>query len=289
MSGVLKSVGKVFKKVGKAVGKILPAVLAVGATVFTAGAALGLPAMAGGWGGAVSSVFGGGSTIGNMLTGAVTQAGYGAALGGAASMIGGGSFSDGAAAGAAAGAVGGGLMAGMGGGTDLLAGKVGQSTANRFDTAWSTAAGGGQGNMTPDAVGQFAAGKGLTAPTPTPTVAGASMPAPAAAGGNGLMSFLKDNQAVVGQTLSGLGSGLMQGLAAKDAAAAREKEQQRVTDSYGVDPNTLAGLGSSPQTTTGAPTPAEAYSRRDASAPKSGKGRYKFNPTSGTIEWVQTA
>lgn len=50
MSGLVKGVKKVFKKVSKVVKKIAVPLLVVGAVVFTAGAALGLPAMAGGWG-----------------------------------------------------------------------------------------------------------------------------------------------------------------------------------------------------------------------------------------------
>lgn len=289
MSGIAKSVGKVFKKVTKAASKILPAVLAVGATVFTAGAALGLPAMSSGWGGAVSSVFGSGSTLGNVLTGAITQAGYGAALGGAASALGGGSFADGAGMGAAAGALGGGLMAGLGGGTDLLAGRVGQTTANRFDTAFSTAGSAGSGNMTPGAVQTYATARGLMPPSIAATPAPAAPAAASSAPAGGLMSFLGNNQQVIGQTLAGVGGGLMQGMAVRDAAKAREQEQARITGSYDVDPAALAGTGSSPQTTTGQPTATQAYARRDVSKPMSGKGRYQFNPSTGTVDWVSIA
>lgn len=82
MSGILKGIGKVFKKVVKTVVKVAPYALAAAAVVFTGGAALGiLPTFAG----AVGSVVGGlglsGAAAG-ALTGAVTSAGFGAAAGG---------------------------------------------------------------------------------------------------------------------------------------------------------------------------------------------------------------
>lgn len=108
MSGVVKGVGKVFRRVTKG-GGLLPAVLATGAVLFTAGSALGISGMPDGWGGAVGgaveSVVGKG-TLGNILTGAITKAGYGALAGAAAGALGGdvaGGMSLGAIGGAALG------------------------------------------------------------------------------------------------------------------------------------------------------------------------------------------
>lgn len=81
MSGLLKGIGKVFKKVGKVALKVLPYAAAAAAVVFTGGAALGvLPSFAG----AVGSVVGGlGLSTGltGAITGAITSAGFGAAGG----------------------------------------------------------------------------------------------------------------------------------------------------------------------------------------------------------------
>jgi hypothetical protein len=81
MSGLLKGIGKVFKKVGKVALKVLPYAAAAAAVVFTGGAALGvLPSFAG----AIGSVVGGlGLSTGltGAITGAITNAGFGAAGG----------------------------------------------------------------------------------------------------------------------------------------------------------------------------------------------------------------
>lgn len=89
MSGVVKGVKKVFKKVGGIAKKVLPWALPVAAAVFTVGGMLGIPALAGGWSGAVSGLFGN-SMLGSVLGGAVTQAGYGGLIGGGIGAIAGG-------------------------------------------------------------------------------------------------------------------------------------------------------------------------------------------------------
>ena len=112
MSGVVKGVAKVFKKVVKVVKKVLPVILAAAAIYFTAGAALGVAGTAGGWGGAASGLVGKlglGSTLSSVLTGAVTQAGYGAVLGGGLALVTGGDVGKGLLRGAAAGAITGGI------------------------------------------------------------------------------------------------------------------------------------------------------------------------------------
>lgn len=106
MSGVIKSVGKAFKSILKVAKVVLPIALGVAAIVFTAGAALA-PAssfFAGGMGGAMSSIFGS-STLGNIVAGAATQAGFGALTGAATAAISGKDVMKGAQAGAAVGAV----------------------------------------------------------------------------------------------------------------------------------------------------------------------------------------
>lgn len=120
MSGIIKSVTKAFKKVVPNLKKILPYGLAIGALVFTAGAALGaLPS----WGTAVQGVvakLGISETMAGILTGAVTQAGYGAALGAGGAFLTGKDPGKGALLGALTGAVTGGVSGGMGYETDPL-------------------------------------------------------------------------------------------------------------------------------------------------------------------------
>ena len=129
MSGIIKSVTKVFKKVVPNLKKILPIGLAIGALVFTAGAALGaLPS----WGTAVQGVvakLGISETLAGALTGAVTQAGYGAALGAGGAFLAGKDPSKGALLGALTGAVTGGVTGGLGMETDPLKGLNPDATA----------------------------------------------------------------------------------------------------------------------------------------------------------------
>lgn len=119
MSSVVKGVKKVFKSVVKAVKKVAVPLLAAGALVFTAGAALGVASLAAGWGGAASAIassVGASGVVGSALTGAITQAGYGALIGGTVSAASGGSFTEGARVGAAAGAITGGATGALRGG-----------------------------------------------------------------------------------------------------------------------------------------------------------------------------
>jgi len=122
MSGILKSVSKTFRKLVPGLKKILPYGLAIGALVFSAGAALGaLPS----WGSAVQGVvakLGISETLAGALTGAVTQAGYGAALGAGGALLTGKDPGKGALLGALTGAVTGGVSGGMGYETDPLKG-----------------------------------------------------------------------------------------------------------------------------------------------------------------------
>jgi hypothetical protein len=129
MSGVAKAVGKVFKAVVKVVRKVAPVVLAAAAIYFTAGAALGVSGAAGGWGAAAASMtssMGATGTLGSVLTGAITQAGYGAAMGGVTSLLTGQDPMKGMQAGALGGAITGGISGGLGLPTDPLKG-IGES------------------------------------------------------------------------------------------------------------------------------------------------------------------
>jgi len=163
MSGVVKSVGKVFRKVAKVAKKFLPVALAAGAVIFTAGAALGVAGTAGGWGSAVSgmvSQMGGTGVLGNVLTGAITQAGYGAAAGGALSLITGGDVMKGLQGGALTGAITGGVMGGLGLQTDPFKG-IGESDAITGSVGTETLGGGPVGTDTLGSAAPTSAASGM--------------------------------------------------------------------------------------------------------------------------------
>lgn len=272
--GFFKKIGKFFKKVVKSkVFKIVAAVVGVGAAIFTGGAALGLSFAAGGWGAAaagVSNVLGlTGTTVGSILTGALTQAGYGALLGAGTSLVTGGNVLEGAAGGALGGAITGGVMGGLGFGTDPLAGAFdsapkpdilggGAQNATAFSPASSTEGFGlGASNLNlPSATPGFEASAGEFAlpdggargllgggATPSPTmgatrVAGQAPGAAAAAAApqDSMLSGLLNNE-TLGRTIAGVGKGLLTGSGVEDQIDAQEREERRLRDSYsGVRP-----------------------------------------------------
>jgi hypothetical protein len=256
VSGLVKGIKKSFKRISKSgAGKILGGALALGAIVFTGGAALGLPAMAGGWGGAVSSGLGalglsGTGAIGSALTGAVTQAGYGALIGGAASLATGGEFLEGAAQGAMAGAVTGGVTGAFSGGGGLMP----------TETISSMSA--------PVAAGTPVAGG---APVTAGMANAAGVAAPAT---GGLMSGILKSP-VTGQVIAGLGQGLMTGMAAKEQASQDKAEREALQASYEVDPASLDAT--TDQYSQGRYTSAEEkYTTRP---------RYQYNPQTRQIEY----
>ena len=263
MSGVLKGVKKVFKSVGKIVKKVALPALAIGAIVFSGGAALGLAPMAGGFGGAVASTLGsmGLSTtgaLGSALTGAVTQAGYGAAMGAATAAVGGGDIGKGMAKGALLGAATGGLSGALRPAAEAARG------------------------LAPTVSGRNLPGGPLARPTGLAAAAAPVAPGTGMASrlGAGLGKFMEGP--AFGQTLAGIGQGLATGIGQKaqaaEARAAREDEQafdvaeqERRTASYDV--------GSSPYRTgsnrSAQPTPTERWQPR----------RYRYNRDRKEIEF----
>ena len=268
MSGVVKTVKKVFKKVANVVKKVAPIALGVGALVVTGGAALGLPALAGGFGGAVSSALGAigvpaTGALSSVLTGAVTQAGYGAAIGGVTSMVSGGDFADGAKMGAAAGALTGGLTGALGSATRAATGAAqgvtGQPTIATRNLP-TLANGGGplarpenlvaavdSAPVTYTSAPQVAQAATQTAPAYTSTPAYTSAPTEAVT--SGLGKFL--NNDVVVQTLAGAAKGAISGIGGREEddstaqqIAYQREEQQRITDSYNIDPAALDRVSS---------------------------------------------
>ena len=112
MSGLMKSVKKVFRKVTKAVGKVAPVALAAAAIFFTAAGAMSPAGGMGGWAENVNSAIqkmAGTGILADTLAGAVTQAGYGAIIGGVGGAVMGKGAMKGAQYGSLAGAVTGGV------------------------------------------------------------------------------------------------------------------------------------------------------------------------------------
>lgn len=234
MSGIVKKIGRVFKKAIKTVKKIAPYALAAAAVVFTGGAALGvgLPSFAGAMGSLVSSA-GLSGALGTAVTGALTNAGFGAAVGG---VLGGKS---GLKTGALMGAVTGGLMGPIGG-TGMTSAQAG-GLQGALDTAGANVA-----NISTGLPGAISANTGLVAPasgglmgaisgaapaaSSIGTIAGTAASGVAAGGGGGLLG----NPLVTSQVLQGLGQGLMGRAAAREAREAEQRQQANYDTSGGT-------------------------------------------------------
>ena len=231
MSGVIKSIGKAFKKVVKVVKVVAPIALAVGAVVMTGGAALGLtPTFAAG----IGSVVGGlglSTTLTGALTGAVVSAGFGSAVGGATAAATGNNVLKGMQKGAAVGAVTGGVAGavapsafGISGATSATTptGTTGLLNAGRQAISAPTL---GAAPLALDAVpaisatgalgGAASAGLASAAGIAAPALASAplavnAVPAisAAASGGGGLLGFASQNPMLAGSLISGAAKGL---------------------------------------------------------------------------------
>lgn len=289
--GLFSGLKKVFKKVTKVLVKVAPIALLAGAAIFTGGAALGLAPFAGGWGAAAAgfaSNLGLTGTLGSVVTGAVTQAGYGALIGGGLSAATGGSFIKGAQLGALTGTVTGGLT----GGFNALSAApqfadhapTGFSSFNP-STSVSPISGPGVADLTlpvNPAAASSAASSAAPAATgfgsaqaPSGFMGGSSAAAPAASSATGFGSFL--DKEVVGRTLAGLGQGYLQGQAAKDEQDLQIRLRDERQASYDIDPSVMQ---QAPTDTAPRPTPREAYGARRAAV----TSRYAYNPETNRIE-----
>jgi hypothetical protein len=287
MSGVVRSVGKIFKKVVRTIKKVAPVVLAAAAIYFTVGAALGVAGTAGGWGGAASGLVGKlglGSTLGGIVTGAVTQAGYGAVIGGAFAAATGDDVSRGLLRGATVGAVTGGVLGGLGLPTDPFEG-IGEAPAT---AASSAVTGGGRagGVGTPGVGGGF---DGIVART---------------GGGTGLLSkigaFVEKNPVASGLAIQGLGTGISgfaqasaQTEAAELLAQQKKDEANRIAGNFDVGGGggllTGSGMLTDPTLdTTARPTPAQQFNPVTVLA-KSRGAMWRYNPETGQIELTPAA
>jgi hypothetical protein len=253
---IFSSIGKAFRKVGEIVRKVAMPLLAVGAIVFTGGAALGLAPFAGGWGAAVAGGLGklgisASSAIGSTLIGAGTQAGYGAAIGGVGAALTGQDISKGATLGGLAGAVTGGLGGAMNAATSMP-GKVTMSSRGlnpgagpmpRPDAAASNAANAGAasvGGASAGAAGDVAAA--VTKPE-----------------GGGLLGGFLDRR-TVGELVAGAGRGLLTGMAANDAGKSDEmKIYGKVAKSYTMPDSVYDTMPGPDQAR---PTPREKWGRK---------------------------
>lgn len=316
MSGVVKGIGKIFKKVAKVAKKVLPVALGVGALVFTAGAAMGVPSMQGGWGAAMSSLtksMGATGALQNVLTGALTQAGYGAVLGAGTAAVMGKDALTGAGYGALGGAATGGVMGAMNLGTDPLSNIGTDKPLGKGFGAKSVALTGG-GPVASPQVGPLGG-------TATDTLAGGTDPAlagqpmriseaeaiAAASGGasaapagpaysRGLLGQREwyDNP-MVGGAVMGLGSGLVNAAAGADDTEAAERkaliwaeakadERAWVSANYGnAGPGLLTRGNNTYIGNQGArPTPGQRFD------PSTYGGQYVYDPASGQVVFVPT-
>lgn len=263
MSKVVKGVKKIFKKVVKTIKKVAPIILAVGVIVFTAGAALGLAPLAGGWVGAVNAVTAslGTGVLGSAVTAGITQAGYGAIIGGSLSAATGGSFSKGARTGAVTGLIVGSVSGGFN------AYKAGATAA---PGSTSPILGGGR-SLPSDLPG---AGSVKTFPYPPPP------PPPPSGGVGGLIrgagKFIKDNPTLVGHAVQGIGIAIGAGAEADaERAFVRERFNQVRTNYAGTDPGkNYRGLAPG----TSGQSPTERYDPRNF-----GSFEYRYDPEQGRI------
>lgn len=288
MSSVVKGIKKAFKKVGKFLKKALPIVLAVGALVFTGGAALGLTSVA--WGGAggiastIGSAIGGSGVVGSALTGAITQAGYGALAGGVISKASGGSFSQGAKAGAITGAITGGVSHAYGHLKNAAQGIQGPGVqANGVKTTAMPDAGAPTGQYLDAAGNPISTEQAVAAGTNVPGVPGTPPPptglSQKLAGAFKEGGWVERNQDLVGNVVKGVGGALVAGGEA-DAEKDLLRERQRLTAANyaGTDP----GANYRPaQPGSGGLMPSQRFS-----ANYYGSFEYRYNPETARIERV---
>lgn len=307
MSGIMKSIGKTFKKIVPNLKKILPYGLAIGALVFTAGAALGaLPS----WGTAVQGVvakLGISETLAGALTGAVTQAGYGAALGAGGALLAGKDPSKGALLGALTGAVTGGVSGGLGYETDPLkglnepggapAGVPGPTSDVVEQSATYSPEGGdgltGTGIDSDMSLGGAVTGDGsLPGATSLPEndmplrrglYSGATAPSAAAPGGEP-KGWLERHQTLVGSTIQGAGRAGAQFFASGADADSQQKARDQRAANYRTGTRGLYNEPPADPTNARAPVPT---ATGDMPRTPQTVGSYQYNKEKGQLEFVK--
>lgn len=279
MSGIIKSVGKAFKKVTKVVKKVALPALAIGAVVLTGGAALGaLPSI-----GALGAKLG----LSAGLTSILSTAASGATFGAVGSLLMGKNPIKGATTGLLIGGLTGGIGA-IGAAPAASAGQAAAGTATSIGGAAAKAAANAASGAVspaiaaaPQAIGRAMSnvgGIGSASPTvaaltpagvaAAPTVAAVNATGATASGG-GLLGFLNRNPLLASGLIQGIGSGMVAGEQAKEARRAREQ----VEANYG-DMSALFRLPDGQQA-----------SGQDASARYDGAvyGKVRYDPQTGRV------
>lgn len=308
MSGIANGMTKVFSTLGSGVARIGRSITGVGAATVTAGAATAAPPLAqGGLSGFIQQ-FTGGGVLGNVLTGAITTAGYGALI----SAVTGGDPLKGAMWGGLAGGIGG--AAGINldptsrnflrgpnapgatqnavpaGDTQSMMPAEGVVAANSPSGVAPTGQTGGTGGALSDqdfnrrwqTFDPMTPSMPITQPTAPGTAPTTAAPAPAQTSSGGFGQFT--NPTLAAGLLSGVGQGLAAAMTAKEARRAREEEQrferekeERLRSSYTVTDASLFRGGVSSDT--GRPAPAQKWGRQ--------RKRYEYVPGQGVQEVVR--
>lgn len=218
--------------------------------------------------------------MGGALTGAITQAGYGALIGGGISKLSGGSFSQGAQMGALGGAITGGVTGAF---SSMGSAATGTAKATQQAATGTSQAGTPTGFPSAGQAGQAASGTatGQVANQTAGQVAGQT----AAKTTGGLLSkvggWVERNQTLVGNTVSGLGQGLLSGASADAEKDLLNERYHKIEQNYaGTNPSSgYRGLapGQSGQ------SPTERFTPGYYAA---GRYEFRYSPQSGRIERV---
>jgi hypothetical protein len=268
MSGLFKSIGKIFKKVVPFLKKIALPALAIAAVVVTGGAALGLLPGIAGLGGLAASL--GASPL---VAGILSAAGTGATIGAITGFVTTGKLSGaihGATTGLLTGAAAGGISAAIGGvtGTAAGAGKSLFPIANGVDplaplpAATGVTGAVGAGGAAAAGIGQAASGIGSAVAQAAPTAV-----ASAGSGAGGVLGFLGKNPLVLSGVMKGIGGALQ--------SKAQLDQTKAVRDSYNVS-RVFQPYDSS--STNGLQSPDQRFNQVIY-----GNGQYEYDPNSGRI------
>lgn len=264
MSGLFKSLGKIFKKVIKVLKKIALPALAIAAVVVTGGAALGLLPGIAGLGGLAASL--GASPF---IAGVLSAAGTGATIGAIGGLLTTGSLK-GAIKGASIGFLTGGIAGGIGQALGGVAGAVPSGASGASDVLNSGVYSGVEGidalTGAADVAGQAAGGIGGIGGAVT-SGAGMSAAGTSAASGGGVLGFLNSNPLLLSGVMKGIGGALM--------GDPRMNELKALQHSYdGVIPYKPYDVGS----IDGLQSPDERYNTIIY-----GQGKYEYDPITGRV------
>lgn len=234
MSGIIKGIGKAFRKVVRVVKKIALPALAIGAVVLTGGAALGVLPALGGAGGMLASL-----GLGPALTGVLSTAATGATIGAGGALLTGGNIVKGATRGFIGGAITGGIGAAMAPATSAAT-SAGTTAATGAGATVAPLSQAGQSvSALRQAAGIGAGGIGMPASLAAPTLssalpssmvsmAPASVGTVASSGGSGLsrvFGMMERNPMLTAGLVQGIGSGLTASAQARDARRQDEQTQ----------------------------------------------------------------